>query len=165
MANRLDNWFAYILSQQGALNLNGKVSPIAVVAWTNLIGNEERYQMTKLNFERLRVHSRLSQDRRIYGPITSERLKNVPPMYGPLPSSRVFRGDYETLRKLLRRTGLDGTWSEAPGTVKVYRTEEGGIMNWAESTGTMWFQGKQPYVQDLYEAVLRQCVNRPSHKD
>jgi hypothetical protein len=52
-----------------------------------------------------------------------------------------FRGDYRTLKKIVRRTGLDGFWRKLKYGQKQYRIDDGGYLNWWEKTGTITFQG------------------------
>jgi hypothetical protein len=52
-----------------------------------------------------------------------------------------FRGDYDTLKKIVRRTGLDGSWRELRSGQKQYHIDDGGYLNWWETTGTITFQG------------------------
>jgi hypothetical protein len=106
--------------------------------------------MKRLNFERANLLSRVYEEYRLYGPPEPE--PKCPPSYGECPPKLYFSGDFESLRQAAERTGLDGVWSDA-GNTKVYRTEEGGVMNWAPSTGTIWFQGKRPFLDDLHAAI------------
>jgi hypothetical protein len=109
--------------------------------------------MTKLNFEKNTLRARVREEYRLYGPLP-ESESSCPASYGPLPPKLHFVGSFKSLRLLVRRTGLGGTWSEA-GRVKVYRTDDRGIMNWAPSTGNIWFQGKRPFLDDLHAAMVR----------
>lgn len=52
-----------------------------------------------------------------------------------------FRGNYRKLKKAVARTGLGGTWRALKYGQKQYHTDDGGILNWWETTGTISFQG------------------------
>jgi hypothetical protein len=52
-----------------------------------------------------------------------------------------FRGNYAELRKCVSRTRLDGKWRVLKYGQKQYRTDDGGYLNWWETTGTLTFQG------------------------
>jgi hypothetical protein len=55
-----------------------------------------------------------------------------------------FRGNYGKLRKCVSRTEFEGVWRDLPNGQKQYRTENGAILNWWESSGTITFQGRDP---------------------
>ena len=50
----------------------------------------------------------------------------------------IFKKSYEELNELL--SVIDGIWDESQKNKKVLRLN-GGVMNWYESTGTIYFQG------------------------
>src|SRR5664279_4437230 len=50
----------------------------------------------------------------------------------------MFKKSYEELKALL--SGIEGVWEESQKNKKVLRLN-GGVMNWYESTGTIYFQG------------------------
>ena len=50
----------------------------------------------------------------------------------------MFKASYEELKALL--SGIEGVWDESQNNKKVLRLN-GGVMNWYESTGTIYFQG------------------------
>ena len=50
----------------------------------------------------------------------------------------IFKKSYEELNELLSE--IDGMWDESQKNKKVLRFN-GGVMNWYESTGTIYFQG------------------------
>jgi hypothetical protein len=52
-----------------------------------------------------------------------------------------FLGNYAKLQMCVSRTRLDGKWRELENRHKQYRTNDGGILNWWEATGTITFQG------------------------
>ena len=53
-----------------------------------------------------------------------------------------FQGNYGKLKKTVVRTGLGGFWRELKYGQKQYRTDDGGVLNWWETTGTITFQGR-----------------------
>jgi hypothetical protein len=55
-----------------------------------------------------------------------------------------FRGSYGKLRKCVSWTEYEGVWRDLPNGQKQYRTENGAILNWWESSGTINFQGRDP---------------------
>ena len=58
----------------------------------------------------------------------------------------IFKTSYEELKELL--SGIEGMWDESQNNKKVLRLN-GGVMNWYESTGTIYFQGKEVGRQNL----------------
>jgi hypothetical protein len=52
-----------------------------------------------------------------------------------------FVGNYVKLKKCLSRTEIDGKWRMLKYGQKQYRTDDGGYLNWWETTGTLTFQG------------------------
>jgi|GEM_PF-1332339 len=50
----------------------------------------------------------------------------------------IFKKSYEELKE--RLSVMDGVWNESQKNKKVLRLN-GGVMNWYESTGTIYFQG------------------------
>jgi hypothetical protein len=45
------------------------------------------------------------------------------------------------IEKAVVRTGLGGTWRALKYGQKQYHTDDGGVLNWRETTGTISFQG------------------------
>ena len=50
----------------------------------------------------------------------------------------IFKASYEELKALL--SVIEGVWDDPQQNKKVLRLN-GGVMNWYESTGTIYFQG------------------------
>lgn len=65
-----------------------------------------------------------------------------------------FRGNYAKLRKCVSRTRLNGQWRELKNRHKQYRTNDGGILNWWEATGTITFQGHGSAAKHLEQAFI-----------
>ena len=52
-----------------------------------------------------------------------------------------FPGNYSKLKNTVEQTGLPGTWRELKYGQKRFRTDDGGVLNWWETTKTVTFQG------------------------
>jgi hypothetical protein len=53
-----------------------------------------------------------------------------------------FGGSYEDLKKCVALTNFSGWWRNLENHQKQYRTDDGAILNWWETTGTIMFQGR-----------------------
>jgi hypothetical protein len=53
-----------------------------------------------------------------------------------------IRGSVKKLQKCVARTKVGGAWHEFPNGHWQFRTHDGAILNWWESSGTVNFQGK-----------------------
>jgi hypothetical protein len=66
-----------------------------------------------------------------------------------------FLGDYTKLQKCVSRTEIDGKWREHRYGQKQFRTDDGGVLNWWEGTGTITFQGHNLAArEELTEAFI-----------
>jgi hypothetical protein len=65
-----------------------------------------------------------------------------------------FRGNYSKLKKSVLRTGFDGEWRDLKNHHKQYRTDDGGILNWWKTSGTITFQGHGSAANQLEEAFI-----------
>jgi len=66
----------------------------------------------------------------------------------------IFKKSYEELNELLSE--IDGMWDESQKNKKVLRFN-GGVMNWYESTGTIYFQGGEEgrrYLESRVKSAL-----------
>ena len=66
----------------------------------------------------------------------------------------IFKTSYEELKE--RLSVMDGVWDESQKNKKVLRLN-GGVMNWYESTGTIYFQGGEEgrrYLESRVKLVL-----------
>jgi len=66
----------------------------------------------------------------------------------------IFKKSYEELKE--RLSVMDGVWNESQKNKKVLRLN-GGVMNWYESTGTIYFQGGEEgrrYLESRVKLVL-----------
>ena len=52
-----------------------------------------------------------------------------------------FLGDYGKLKRCVSRTEIDGGWRDLKYGQKQFRTDDGGVLNWWETTKTVTFQG------------------------
>jgi len=65
-----------------------------------------------------------------------------------------FRGSYCELKECVLLTGFDGEWHDLKNHHKQYRTNDGGILNWWETTGTITFQGQESAAKQLEDAFI-----------
>ena len=66
----------------------------------------------------------------------------------------IFKKSYDELKALLSE--IDGVWDESQKNKKVLRLN-GGVMNWQESTGTIYFQGNEEgkkYLENRVKSIL-----------
>ncbi len=59
-----------------------------------------------------------------------------------------YRGNYQKLQDHVLLTGVVGTWNDK-GNQKEYRTEDGAILNWWESSKTIQFQGPKDLAEEF----------------
>jgi hypothetical protein len=59
-----------------------------------------------------------------------------------------FTGTYEELQAQMRRTRIAGVWRDL-GNHKQFRAETGAILNWWESTKTLFAQGNPEAAKEL----------------
>jgi uncharacterized protein YjiS (DUF1127 family) len=55
-----------------------------------------------------------------------------------------FRGSFSKLQKCVAHTQFYGVWRKLPSGHRQYRTNDGAILNWWQSSGTINFQGTDP---------------------
>lgn len=68
--------------------------------------------------------------------------------------SRKFRKSLEELQHLLKEAGVSGQWTyDGQADKHVFRSEDGGVLNWWPKTGTVLVQG-QPVAKIPIEAAL-----------
>ena len=65
-----------------------------------------------------------------------------------------FDGTYKELRKLIKRTGTVGKWTEM-GIYKSYKTDAGAILNWWPSSGALNTQGRLGGINALMKALSK----------
>jgi hypothetical protein len=80
-----------------------------------------------------------------------------------------FLGNYHKLQKAVARTGLNGLWRNLENGQKQYRTADGGILNWWQTTGTVTFQSrstgpkdelKQAFIASNKKRLFGECDGR-----
>ena len=72
-----------------------------------------------------------------------------------------FRGEFGDLEALLTGLGYRGQWVDDNGKM-VFRSEDGAILNWWPSTGTLQAQGQATTRNMLEEAVTKALQGEPS---
>jgi hypothetical protein len=63
-------------------------------------------------------------------------------VHGGIYEAEIPRG-YGRIKKIVSGTGFGGQWREHKNHHKQYRTDDGAILNWWESSGTITFQGQR----------------------
>ena len=63
-----------------------------------------------------------------------------------------FRGKLDDLQTLVSDSGYTGQWREDDGKT-VFRSEDGAVLNWWHSTGTVQFQGPREAREALEDAI------------
>jgi hypothetical protein len=71
-----------------------------------------------------------------------------------------FLGSDAKLRKCVSRTGVVGHWREIKGQQIQYRTDDGALLNWWESTGTVTFQGRKQAIRKLRGPFVRAALRK-----
>lgn len=66
-----------------------------------------------------------------------------------------FPGTRASLKALLRPLKLAGSWTARPHGVWTLRCCDGAILNWAETRGTLWFQGPESVSRKLERRVQK----------
>jgi hypothetical protein len=64
-----------------------------------------------------------------------------------------FQGTYEQLQNQLALTGIGGVWRDLENQ-KQYVANTGAILNWWQSTKTVYFQGGPPAAQEELKAAF-----------
>ena len=68
-----------------------------------------------------------------------------------------FKGSIDELKAAIGRTGITGTWSVKGNGEQQFKANDGGILNWWLSTGTISFQGPRE-VKGKLESAVQQAV-------
>ena len=55
-----------------------------------------------------------------------------------------FYGDYQTLQKIVERSGVTGSWAEIQHTGHQFKTHSGDCLNWWQKTHTLNYQNTSP---------------------
>ena len=65
-----------------------------------------------------------------------------------------FRGEFDDLKDIITKAGYNGEWGESDGKI-VFRSDDGAVLNWWSSTGTLQIQGRKPFSEKLENAISR----------
>ena len=68
-----------------------------------------------------------------------------------------FEGTFEEFKAIVEKTGIKGEWQEGGGKF-TFRSKQGGILNWWESSGTIQYQGNQEG-KALLEKRVEEVIN------
>jgi hypothetical protein len=71
-----------------------------------------------------------------------------------------FLGDLKQLEKCVLRTGIPGKWREHENRQKQYRTDDGAMLSWWESTKTLLFEGQKPAIPKLKRAFVKVATKK-----
>lgn len=72
-----------------------------------------------------------------------------------------FKGTIDQLKELIAAANIHGEWSEGAGKHS-FRSQDGGVLNWWPSKGTLQFQGKPEGKSPLEMALSGGAVMRPA---
>jgi predicted nucleotide-binding protein len=64
-----------------------------------------------------------------------------------------FHGTIDDLKAGVEATGIEGAWSERPNFCWKFTAKDRGGLNWASTTGKIWFDGPDGPMKQLAEAV------------
>lgn len=73
-----------------------------------------------------------------------------------------FSGEYEALKQLLQPLDVHGRWQDVNENQKQFRHNNGGIINWFPSTGSLNFQGKPQGKKVLEQEVAGLLASQPA---
>lgn len=62
-----------------------------------------------------------------------------------------FRGDLQRLKSCVGSTKLRGRWLKLLNGEREFHANNGGVLNWTPSTGSLWFRGVNRGTQELEE--------------
>lgn len=65
-----------------------------------------------------------------------------------------FLGRFDELQRRILRSGIAGAWRDC-GNQKQYRADNGAILNWWQTTGTIQFQGRESAIAEIKSAAAR----------
>jgi hypothetical protein len=72
----------------------------------------------------------------------------------------MFLGGLKKLKKCVSKTGISGQWRKIENHQVQFRTDDGAILNWSKSTGTVWFQGQKPAIPKLKRAFVKVATKK-----
>jgi hypothetical protein len=71
-----------------------------------------------------------------------------------------FVKNFKKLKKCVLRTDIHGKWRELKNQQMQYRTDDGAVLNWSKSSGTVWFQGQKPAIPKFKRAFIKVATNK-----
>ena len=71
-----------------------------------------------------------------------------------------FKGTYKELKKCISWTGIAGRWREHENRQKQYRTDDGAMLSWWESTKTLLFEGQKARIPKFKRAFVKVATKR-----
>jgi hypothetical protein len=75
-----------------------------------------------------------------------------------IKSDQIIRcGDFKTLRQVVARTRLEGHWIKGVNK-REFRADNGAVLNYWKSTGTINFQGPEFAAAELQAMVLQRAI-------
>jgi predicted nucleotide-binding protein len=69
-----------------------------------------------------------------------------------MPPQR-FKGTPEELQTAVAEAGIEGSWKEEAGGKYCFRSNQGGVLNWWSTKGTLQFQGQTEAKRELERAL------------
>jgi len=67
-------------------------------------------------------------------------------------------GDYKVLRFAVARTGITGHWIKGVNNKREFRADNGAVLNYWKSTGTVSFQGPELAAAKFKASVLQRAI-------
>ena len=71
-----------------------------------------------------------------------------------------FLGNVGKLRKCVSKTGISGNWREIENHQMQYHADNGAVLNWWESTGTVTVQGRKLAARKLRKLFVRVALKK-----
>ena len=71
-----------------------------------------------------------------------------------------FPRDFKKLKKCVSRAGVSGKWRELENRQMQYRADDGAVLNWRESSGTITFQGQERAIPKFKRAFVKVATKR-----
>ena len=68
--------------------------------------------------------------------------------------------DYKKLKKCVSRAGVSGIWRGLENRQMQYRADDGAVLNWWESSGTITFQGQERAIPKFRRAFVKVATKR-----
>jgi len=71
-----------------------------------------------------------------------------------------FLGNHKKLVRLISKMEVDGIWRELKNGHMQFHADDGAVLNWWRSTGTVTFQGRKPKAQEFERSFLRRASKK-----